>query len=54
MGRHSWRLVDTKQVEDSGKRLQFERGIYSADYLFQPDGKLTRMTVDYKTDYTRL
>ena len=54
MGRHSWRLVGTEEVEDSGKRMKFERGIYSADYLFQPDGKLTRMTVDYKTDYTRL
>ena len=40
--------------DGSGKRLQFSRGIYTTDYLFQRDGNVTRMTVDYKTDYTRL
>jgi hypothetical protein len=54
MGRHSWRLVGTEEVDGSGKRLQFSRGIYTTDYLFQRDGNVTRMTVDYKTDYTRL
>ena len=54
MGRHSWRLVTNEEVDEKSKRLQFERGIYTTDYLFQRDGNVTRITVDYKTDYTRL
>lgn len=54
MGRHSWRLVTNEEVDEQSKRLQFERGIYTTDYLFQRDGNVTRITVDYKTDYTRL
>ncbi|MAD32824.1 MAG: hypothetical protein CMJ88_03595 [Planctomycetes bacterium] len=54
MGRHSWRLVTNEEVDEKSKRLQFERGIYTTDYLIQRDGNVTRITVDYKTDYTRL
>lgn len=55
IGRHSWRLIGSEDVdEETGKRLQFERGIYSLEYLFQRKDGVTRMTVDYTTDYTRL
>ena len=54
MGRHSWTLVGNEELEENGRRLQFQRGIYTADYVFQRKGSTTRMTVDYKTDYSRL
>jgi len=54
MGRHSWSLVGAEDVDETSKRLQFERGIYSAEYLFQRKDGVTQMTVDYTTDYTRL
>ena len=54
MGRHSWTLVGNEELEENGRRLQFQRGIYTADYVFQRNGSTTSMTVDYKTDYSRL
>ncbi len=54
MGRHNWRLCGTEELDGDGKRLQFARGIYTADYEFSRNGNVTKMTVDYKTDYSRL
>lgn len=54
MCRHNWRLRGTEDLDGDGKRLQFERGIYKADYEFSRNGNVTKMTVDYKTDYSRL
>ncbi|MGC6486233.1 MAG: hypothetical protein ACON4Z_01180 [Planctomycetota bacterium] len=54
MGRHNWQLRETEDLDGNGKRLQFERGIYTADYEFSRNGNITKMTVDYKTDYSRL
>jgi hypothetical protein len=65
MGRHSWSLVPSDDVqpgddqaagddEPTKTRLQFERGIYSADYVFERADGFTTMVVDYKTDFSRL
>jgi len=55
MGRHSWSLVASDDDGDeTTKRLQFERGIYSADYTFERADGFTKMVVDYTTDYSRL
>jgi len=53
MPRHSWKLVSQESIDDAGVRLRFERGIYSADYLFSRRDGTTRMVVDYATDYSR-
>jgi len=53
MPRHSWKLVSQESIDDDGMRLRFERGIYSADYLFSRRDGTTRMVVDYATDYSR-
>jgi len=53
MPRHSWKLVSQEPVSDDGLRLRFERGIYSADYVFSRRDGTTHMVVDYKTDYSR-
>jgi hypothetical protein len=53
MPRHSWKLVSQESIDDAGVRLRFERGIYSADYLFSRRDGTTHMVVDYATDYSR-
>ena len=53
MPRHSWELVSSQDIDDSSKRLRFERGIYSADYVFSRRDGVTQMVVDYTTDYSR-
>ncbi len=53
MPRHSWKLVSQQPIDDAGVRLRFERGIYSADYLFSRRDGTTHMVVDYATDYSR-
>ncbi|MCK5942176.1 MAG: hypothetical protein KAI24_09420 [Planctomycetes bacterium] len=54
MGRHSWQLVGAEDVDETSKRLRFQRGIYATDYLFRRADGVTQMIVDYTTDYTRL
>lgn len=53
MPQHNWAMVEEQALEDAGKRLRFERGIYSADYTFHRADGQTRMVVDYATDYSR-
>ncbi len=53
MPRHSWQKVSEQAVGDGGKKIRFERGIYSADYTFRRQDGMTQMVVDYATDYTR-
>ena len=53
MPQHSWRIVAEEAVGETGKRLLFERGIYSAEYTFQRRDGSTQMVVVYTTDYSR-
>lgn len=53
MPRHSWSCTVDEQLEEEGKHLRFERGIYTADYRLRRQDGRTEMTVDYETDYTR-
>lgn len=53
MPQHSWQMVSEEQVDEDGIRLRFERGIYSADYLFSRKDGTTQMIVDYATDYSK-
>ena len=52
MPRHSWSKVDEVNTEEE-RRLRFERGIYSADYVFTRRDGMTQMVVDYATDYSK-
>ena len=53
MPHHSWQMISNEPVDDTGVRLRFERGIYSADYVFSRRDGMTEMVVDYTTDYSR-
>jgi hypothetical protein len=53
MPQHSWAKVRDEEQPEGGQRIQFERGIYTADYTFSRSEGLTVMVVDYATDYTR-
>ncbi|MBX3462633.1 MAG: hypothetical protein KF830_05650 [Planctomycetes bacterium] len=53
MPQHNWSKVRDEVAEGEVSHLGFERGIYSADYTFQRRDGITRMTVDYRTDYSR-
>ncbi|MFK7739452.1 MAG: hypothetical protein AB8H80_03945 [Planctomycetota bacterium] len=53
MPQHSWTMVGDELVDDTDRKLRFERGVYSASYqLSRRDGR-TQMVVEYATDYTR-
>ena len=54
MPQHNWTSLTEEALPDSGVRLRFERGIYSADYTFSSSREgATQMIVDYKTDYAK-
>ena len=54
MPQHNWTALTEETLPDSGIRLRFERGVYSADYTFSSSREgSTQMVVEYKTDYSR-
>jgi hypothetical protein len=53
MPQHSWAIVGEQELDQAGRRLRFERGVYSASYTFERREGVTQMIVDYATDYTR-
>ena len=57
MPQHSWTALPEEAAKEasneSGVRLRFERGVYSANYTFVQREGSTQMVVDYTTDYAR-
>ena len=53
MPQHNWTMVAEEQAEESGTRLRFERGVYSAEYVFNRADGATQMVVDYDTQFQR-
>lgn len=54
MRQHNWTALTEESLADSGVRIRFERGVYSADYTFSESREgSTQMIVDYKTDYAK-
>lgn len=53
MPQHNWEVTGSVNLEPPGCRLQFARGIYSAEYTFERREGVTQMVVDYRTDYSR-
>ena len=53
MPQHNWTVVTEEALPESEVRLRFERGVYSADYIFSAREGSTQMIVDYKTDFAR-
>lgn len=52
MPQHSWTKLQDGPVAEAALRLQFERGIYRADYTFTRSEGVTVMVVDYTTNFT--
>jgi hypothetical protein len=54
MPQHNWTALAEEALPDSGTRLRFERGVYSADYTFSSSREgSTQMVVEYRTDYAK-
>ena len=53
MPQHNWTMVGEEPVEESGVKLRFERGVYSAEYVFSRADGATQMVVDYDTQFQR-
>ncbi len=53
MPQHNWTMVAEEQVEEAGVKIRFERGIYSAEYVFSRADGATQMVVDYDTQFQR-
>lgn len=53
MPQHSWTKVRDEVAAETGVRIRFERGIYTADYSISRSDGTTVMVVDYTTDYAR-
>ncbi|HHN74799.1 MAG TPA: hypothetical protein ENK10_06170 [Acidobacteria bacterium] len=53
MPNHSWKMVGEPIVDETGKHLRFQRGIYTAHYRFTRREGSTQMVVEYSTDYSR-
>ena len=52
MPQHGW-TKSRDEAASASTQMQFERGIYVADYSFTRSEGATIMVVDYKTDYAR-
>lgn len=53
MPQHNWTMVSEEQLEETGLKIRFERGIYSAEYVFSRADGATQMVVDYDTQFQR-